>query len=638
MISVIVLGILCLAWHGTAGNPTAECRDKAADVVFILDSSNSIWPGDFAKQTKFVSKVSQEFDIGPGPTQTRVGVLTFGHEVWRKFDLKDHTDVKSLVKSVTKIRHDRGRRTNTGDAITTAVNDMFTIEAGHRPGVSRIAVVITDGRSQNVLATQAAAKLAHDSGITTFALGVGRRIDLKELADIASDPDNEYLYMVDNFNALDNKLVKRLSKTTCQVTQEPPLTIPTTTEATNIPSDQSLKNCGGKPADVFFIIDSSGSITSKDFNKEVQFVQSVVKLFDISSEKTRVGIISFSHMSKLILPLDKTLSKPQLLSKIRNIDHIGGGTNTAEALRMVRQDGFRRDKERPGVAKIAIVLTDGLSANEDLTKREAKLTQMAGIKVFAIGIGDGIDLLEIRNIASNPDDNYVFQVDDFNSLETIKDVLAIKACKEKPNDTPDQPNDQPRCLVKKNTDVMFVYDSAALGPTKSEAISQFIATIVSGLDLSSGFLHVGRVTDNCPTGGNFQLSNRLSAADFTSIGFSSYTNLIEKVRRAGFTSEYGGRDDASRSSILFVDSEMNGLDGRALSAAKELLKSSEVFVVAVGNSQTIRDFSQSFRGNNFLHVDSYNELPLTSNVFLNQLCYFITLNSVDYNIDYVVPV
>lgn len=166
-------------------------------------------------------------------------------------------------------------------------------------------------------------------------------------------------------------------------------------------------------------------------------------MFDIASDKTRVGLISFSHTAKLVLPLDNSLNKKQLMDRISNIDHIGGGTDTAEALRMVRQDGFRKEIRRPGVAQIVIVLTDGLSANEDLTFREAKLTQSADIKIFAIGIGHGVDLIEVKNIASNPDDNFVFQVNDFNSLETIKDVLAIKTCKVAPVDVKDKPNDQP---------------------------------------------------------------------------------------------------------------------------------------------------------------------------------------------------
>lgn len=185
---------------------------------------------------------------------------------------------------------------------------------------------------------------------------------------------------------------------------------------------------------MFFIIDSSGSITNKDFNREISFVQSVAKLFDIGNDKTRVGLISFSHDSQLVLPLDNKLSKAELLERISQIPHIGGGTDTAEALRLVRQRGFASGVARANVAQIVIVLTDGLSMDADLTAQEARYAHAAGIKVFAIGIGYGADLSEVRNIASNPDNDYVFQVDDFRSLDTIKEVLANKTCAEKPSD------------------------------------------------------------------------------------------------------------------------------------------------------------------------------------------------------------
>lgn len=198
----------------TKGYPAADCTNKPSDIVFVLDSSNSIWMNDFKKQTEFVSKVTKEFDIGPGPFQTRVGVLTFGHKVWRQFNLNEKMD-SGLSGAVKMIQHGRGRRTNTGEAIKYAVKDMFTEKAGHRPGVSRIMVVITDGRSQDTRATKEAARMAHDSGIKTFALGVGRYIDLNELAVIASDPNDDYLYNVDNFDKLDAILVDKLARKAC---------------------------------------------------------------------------------------------------------------------------------------------------------------------------------------------------------------------------------------------------------------------------------------------------------------------------------------------------------------------------------------------------------------------------------------
>lgn len=204
-----------------------------------------------------------------------------------------------------------------------------------------------------------------------------------------------------------------------------------------------FSECGRKPAEIFFIIDSSGSITGKDFNKEISFVQSVIKLFDIGKNKTRIGLVSFSHETYMELPLNNNLTKQQILDKLDTIFQAGGGTNTAMALRMVRQQGFDSSVVRPEAAKIAIVLTDGLSADDDMTEREAKLIHELGVTVFAIGIGSGVDKIEIQNIASDPNERHAFQVDDFSSLETIKDLLAIKTCAVKPNNLRDDFKAQP---------------------------------------------------------------------------------------------------------------------------------------------------------------------------------------------------
>ena len=193
-----------------------------------------------------------------------------------------------------------------------------------------------------------------------------------------------------------------------------------------------LSDCGGKPADVYFLIDSSGSLMKSDFHRELKFVEDVVDVFDIAPSKTRVGVIGFSHDANHILTLENGLSKTDLKKKVNKIRHVGGGTYTADALRMMRLDGFARGIARPNVARIAIVVTDGLSADERQTAKEARLAHKAGITVFAVGIGNGVDMIEIRNIASDPSDDYMFQVADFASLDAIKETLAIKTCGVKP--------------------------------------------------------------------------------------------------------------------------------------------------------------------------------------------------------------
>lgn len=81
----------------------SECSGEPADVVFVLDSSYSIWPPDFDRELQFTENVIKTFNIGPGPDNTRVGVVTFGHGVWPKFYLDSYlgTFLMASVRNFT---------------------------------------------------------------------------------------------------------------------------------------------------------------------------------------------------------------------------------------------------------------------------------------------------------------------------------------------------------------------------------------------------------------------------------------------------------------------------------------------------------------------------------------------------------
>ena len=66
-----------------------------------------------------------------------------------------------------------------------------------------------------------------------------------------------------------------------------------------------LPGCGGKPADVIFVLDASSSIWGPDFDKQVDFVHSVVAEFDVASSATRVGLITFSDAPEVVIALDE---------------------------------------------------------------------------------------------------------------------------------------------------------------------------------------------------------------------------------------------------------------------------------------------------------------------------------------------
>lgn len=53
-------------------------------------------------------------------------------------------------------------------------------------------------------------------------------------------------------------------------------------------------------------------------------------------------------------------------------------------------------------------------------------TKAAGIELFSIGIGDDINDVELRSIASNP--GFYYFVKNYNQLSTIRNALANKLC------------------------------------------------------------------------------------------------------------------------------------------------------------------------------------------------------------------
>lgn len=56
-----------------------ECPDKQADIVFLLDSSDSEGPENFEKQKQFVQNFVRRFVVGPN--NVRFASITFSDQV-----------------------------------------------------------------------------------------------------------------------------------------------------------------------------------------------------------------------------------------------------------------------------------------------------------------------------------------------------------------------------------------------------------------------------------------------------------------------------------------------------------------------------------------------------------------------------
>ena len=53
---------------------------------------------------------------------------------------------------------------------------------------------------------------------------------------------------------------------------------------------------------------------------------------------------------------------------------------------------------------------------------------MWGTQLFVIGVGNNINIDELRTIASDPDNEFLYRVGDFNQLESLRDTLLMRLC------------------------------------------------------------------------------------------------------------------------------------------------------------------------------------------------------------------
>ena len=181
-----------------------------------------------------------------------------------------------------------------------------------------------------------------------------------------------------------------------------------------------------------FVLDSSGSIGSANFQKIRNFVNMVISDLDIGPRRTQVGVIVFSSSVSVSFNLNSYSNRQALTSAVNRIPYIGSGTNTADALYTLINRGFVGARPvAQGVPRVAMVVTDGMSNNPSLTVAAAEaLRKVPSITTYAIGIG-GADVTELRTIASTRNGKklvrYISSFD-LTELERLQEDLREQAC------------------------------------------------------------------------------------------------------------------------------------------------------------------------------------------------------------------
>ncbi|MEQ2226016.1 hypothetical protein ILYODFUR_023360, partial [Ilyodon furcidens] len=531
---------------------TEDCRRvNIADIVFIINEAESIGTGNFKLIRTFVQSLISSLNVDQ--TRVRVGIVTYSDTpiVYAYLNsLQDRAEALQLINLIPY----RGGGTKTGAALRTSLDSVFTQRLGSRKDVQKVAIVITDGKSQD--SVKKVAVELHRVPVKVFAIGVKQ--NTMELQDMASYPINRHVFAVNSFTHL-KPLRQILQKSICSVIIQG--SVNSFKNSTDIKEACEQKD----EANIFFLIDDSDSIDIPDLSDTKEFITDFMKTFRIGSSQVRLELVKYSDLPTVQFDLIKYSSISNLKKALKNIQHVGGGTNTGRALAFMESRLVAVSRQGP---TYLIVITAGRSA--DKVKGPAQRIRAQNVTVFAVGVKNS-NKAQLEEISGDP--VRTFNVPDYHFLKWIKNDILRQIC------GPEVCKDAP-------SDVIFLTESSErISQEDFKKMKEFMKSTINKSIVGLDDMRVGVMQFSTDHKLEFPLNEYSSKADILGAidnmkqlngGVATGRALSEVLKY--FSASEGGRPNLRKNLVLITFSEATD----EVKGPAEDLRKSNVFIYSIG--------------------------------------------------------
>ncbi|KAK1791235.1 hypothetical protein P4O66_013255, partial [Electrophorus voltai] len=568
----------------------ADCREiTSADIVLLVDSSDSVGDTNFAEIRRFLHTFVDRLEIGGD--KVRVGLAQFSHAPYQEFLLDAYRDKANLLKQLENIMYHKGG-TNIAKALDF-IRESYFSQA--RKNVPRIAIVITNGNT-NDTAEEAAQKL-RQQGVVIFVIKTGQA-DATHLSTVANSPQEEFLFSVDTYQKLDG-LVENLRRRVCNAVED------------------QLRALAMKFADIFVLVDSTA--LRKEAQQMKTFLARIVNQMNIGKDANRVGLAQFSKDVQVEFLFNTNKTKEEILSSIRSLQlkpkeprRIGNAIEYARKNFFNTSAGSRISQ---GFKQHLLVMTAGKS--DDNVLRPARVIKNEAVKVIVVGFGQTeMDVME--DIAS-PKQSYKLE-----TPNTLQKVRMTVESKEPPKITGE-------CIAAEIADIVFIVDgSRNVGPENFHIIRTFLQNTIAALDVAMDKVRIAIVQYSDVPRADVYLntfSDKKEILDYVKTlsygrGKSNTGAALKFAKEQVFTKVRGSRQDQHVEQIAVVITEAKSADDVSSPAAELRRLGVKIFALGIKdiNANEPQEIA-SYPSKKFLfNMESFTKLNALSNELMRSLC------------------
>uniref|UniRef100_A0A5G2Q7R0 Collagen alpha-1(VI) chain n=1 Tax=Sus scrofa TaxID=9823 RepID=A0A5G2Q7R0_PIG len=389
--------------------PPTECTCGPIDILFVLDSSESIGLQNFEIAKDFIVKVidrlSRDELVKFEPGQSHAGVVQYSHnQMQEHVDLRDPNirNAQDLKEAIKKLQW-MGGGTFTGEALQYTRSQLLPPTQNNR-----IALVITDGRSDTQRDTTPLSVLCGPD-IQVVSVGIKDVFGLAASSDQLNviscqglvTPGRPGISLVkENYaELLDDAFLKNITTQICIDKKCPDYTCPITFSS---------------PADITILLDGSASVGSHNFDTTKRFAKRLAERF-LTAGRTdpahdvRVAVLQYSGTGQQ-QPERAALQFLQnytvLASTVDAMGFFNDATDVTDALGYVTR--FYREASSGAAKKKLLLFSDGNSQGTTAAAIEKAVqeAQRAGLEVFVVVVGRQVNEPHIRVLVTGKTAEY----------------------------------------------------------------------------------------------------------------------------------------------------------------------------------------------------------------------------------------